>query len=145
MLSAARTRLASPLLRPGKQVGQLHPSAIGPSAARASPIAGARALSLLLTPISPTRSPRTLPARAMLHTAESASRPAPDQVLADIADYVHSYDVASELAYETARLCLIDTLGCGLEGLRFPECASLLGPVVEGTVVPNGASTPSDP
>lgn len=75
----------------------------------------------------------------MSHHAESASRPAPDQVLADIADYVHSYDVTSELAYETARLCLIDTLGCGLEGLRFPECASLLGPVVDGTVVPNGA------
>ena len=70
--------------------------------------------------------------------AESAVRPAPDQVIQDIADYVLNYQITSELAYETARLCLIDTIGCGLEGLRFPECAKLLGPVVEGTTVPNG-------
>ena len=70
--------------------------------------------------------------------AESAIRPAPDQVIQDIADYVLNYQITSELAYETARLCLIDTIGCGLEGLRFPECAKLLGPVVEGTTVPNG-------
>ena len=73
--------------------------------------------------------------------AESAVRPAPDQVIQDIADYVLDYKITSELAYETARLCLIDTIGCGLEGLRFPECSKLLGPVVEGTTVPNG--TPS--
>lgn len=70
---------------------------------------------------------------------ESTHRPEADQVLRDIADYVHSYKVESDLAFETARLCLIDTIGCGLEALRFPECARLLGPVVEGTVVPNGA------
>ncbi|KIJ49614.1 hypothetical protein M422DRAFT_205076 [Sphaerobolus stellatus SS14] len=73
---------------------------------------------------------------------ESSVRPEPDQVLQDIADYVHNYNITSELAYETARLCLIDTIGCGLEGLRFPECASLMGPVVEGTVVPNGTKIP---
>lgn len=56
----------------------------------------------------------------------------------DIADYVHSTDITSKLAFETARLCLIDTIGCGLEGLRFKECARLMGPVVEGTIVPNG-------
>ena len=72
--------------------------------------------------------------------AESAVRPAPDQVIQDIADYVLNYKITSELAYETARLCLIDTIGCGLEGLRFPECSKLLGPVVEGTTVPNGMS-----
>jgi 2-methylcitrate dehydratase PrpD len=72
--------------------------------------------------------------------AESAVRPAPDQVVQDIADYVLNYNITSELAYETARLCLIDTIGCGLEGLRFPECSKLLGPVVEGTTVPNGTS-----
>jgi len=72
------------------------------------------------------------------HGGESTLRPEPDQVLQDIANYVHNYKVDSELAFETARLCLIDTIGCGLEGLRFPECAKLLGPVVEGTVVPNG-------
>lgn len=70
--------------------------------------------------------------------AESAIRPEPDQVLQDIADYVHNFKIDSELAFETARLCLIDTVGCGLEGLRFESCARLMGPVVEGTVVPNG-------
>ena len=70
--------------------------------------------------------------------AESAERPAPDKVLVDIADYVHNYKIDSPLAFETARLCLIDTIGCGLEALRFPACVNLLGPVVEGTVVPNG-------
>ncbi|KAF8520459.1 2-methylcitrate dehydratase [Hysterangium stoloniferum] len=73
---------------------------------------------------------------------ESSVRPQPDKVLQDIADYVHNYEVTSDLAFETARLCLIDTIGCGLEGLRFPECASLLGPVVEGTIVPNGTKVP---
>lgn len=72
------------------------------------------------------------------HGGESTLRPEPDKVLQDIANYIHDYKIDSELAFETARLCLIDTIGCGLEGLRFPECTKLLGPVVEGTVVPNG-------
>jgi hypothetical protein len=84
----------------------------------------------------------TIPAstvRAMsTHYGESAVRPEPDKVVQDIADYVHGYKIDSDLAWETARLCLIDTIGCGLEGLRFPECRNLLGPVVEGTIVPNG-------
>ncbi|MCD7097512.1 bifunctional 2-methylcitrate dehydratase/aconitate hydratase [Stenotrophomonas sp. MMGLT7] len=74
--------------------------------------------------------------------AASARRPKPDQVLVDIADYVASYDIGSELAYDTARNCLIDTLGCGLEALEYPACTKLLGPVVPGTVVPNGAKVP---
>ena len=69
-------------------------------------------------------------------------RPQPDQVLVDIADYVMNYKVASDLAYETARNCLIDTLGCGLEALSYPACTKLLGPIVPGTVVPNGARVP---
>ncbi|KAG5716054.1 2-methylcitrate dehydratase, partial [Termitomyces sp. T112] len=73
---------------------------------------------------------------------ESTLRPEPDKVLQDIADYVHNYQITSDLAWETARLCLIDTIGCGLEALRFPECTKLLGPVVEGTVVPNGTRVP---
>ncbi|KAG8907949.1 ATP-binding cassette transporter CGR1 [Tulasnella sp. 403] len=60
----------------------------------------------------------------------------------DIADYVHDYEVTSDLAFETARLCLIDTMGCGLEGLRFEQCSKLMGPVVPGTVVPNGTKIP---
>ncbi|KZT26676.1 2-methylcitrate dehydratase [Neolentinus lepideus HHB14362 ss-1] len=73
---------------------------------------------------------------------EDAARPPPDKEIQDIADYVHNYKIESDLAFETARLCLIDTIGCGLEGLRFPECRSILGPVVPGTVVPNGTKVP---
>jgi 2-methylcitrate dehydratase len=69
-------------------------------------------------------------------------RPQPDQALVDIADYVMNYRVASDLAYETARNCLIDTLGCGLEALEYPACTKLLGPLVQGTVVPHGAKVP---
>ncbi len=66
----------------------------------------------------------------------------PDKVLSDIADYVHGYAVESEEAYETARYCLLDAIGCGLLALRYPECAKLLGPIVPGTVVPHGARVP---
>jgi 2-methylcitrate dehydratase len=69
-------------------------------------------------------------------------RPAPDKVLTDIADYVTRYELTSKEAYETARYCLIDTLGCGLEALEYPACTKLLGPVVQGTIVPNGAKVP---
>ena len=69
-------------------------------------------------------------------------RPDPDKVLVEIADYVHKYKVSSKDAYETARYCLMDTLGCGFEALEYPACTKLLGPVVPGTVVPNGAKVP---
>jgi len=69
-------------------------------------------------------------------------RPEPDQVLVDIAEYVSSYRVNSEEAYDTARHCLMDTLGCGLLALRFPECTKHLGPIVPGTMVRNGARVP---
>ncbi len=72
----------------------------------------------------------------------SNERPAPDKVLTDIADYALSYEITSELATTTARYCLIDTLGCGLEALEYPACTRLLGPVVPGTVVPHGARVP---
>jgi 2-methylcitrate dehydratase len=69
-------------------------------------------------------------------------RPKPDKVLTDIADYVLKYEITNALAYETARNCLIDTLGCGLEALEYPACTKLLGPIVPGTIVPNGAKVP---
>ena len=72
----------------------------------------------------------------------SNDRPAPDQVIADIADYALGYEITSELAWRTARYCLIDTLGCGLEALEYPACTKLMGPIVPGTVVPNGARVP---
>ncbi len=65
-----------------------------------------------------------------------------DEVLVDIVDYVRDYKVSSDLAYTTARHCLIDTLGCGLEALEYPACTKLLGPVVPGTIVPQGAKVP---
>ncbi|MBS1805369.1 MAG: bifunctional 2-methylcitrate dehydratase/aconitate hydratase [Acidobacteria bacterium] len=72
----------------------------------------------------------------------SNERPAPDKVIADIADYALGYKIESDLAYETAHYCLLDTLGCGLEALEYPACTKLLGPIVPGTVVPNGARVP---
>ena len=75
----------------------------------------------------------------------SNERPAPDKVLTDIADYALSYQISSELAYSTAQYCLMDTLGCGLEALEYSACTKLLGPVVPGTVVPNGAKVPGTP
>lgn len=78
----------------------------------------------------------------MSANVETNQRPAPDRELVDIARYVTGYQVDSEEAYDTARNCLMDTLGCGLLALRFPECTKLLGPLVEGTVVPNGARVP---
>ena len=77
-----------------------------------------------------------------MSTHISNNRPAPDQVLTDIADYALNYEIASELAWSTARACLIDTLGCGLEALEYPACTKLLGPIVPGTVAPNGARVP---
>ncbi|HEV7136478.1 MAG TPA: bifunctional 2-methylcitrate dehydratase/aconitate hydratase [Steroidobacteraceae bacterium] len=77
-----------------------------------------------------------------MSSSHGTVRPAPDQVLTDIADYVLGSDIHSELAYETARHCLLDTLGCGLEALEYPACVKLLGPIVPGTVVPNGARVP---
>src|ERR1700739_2317454 len=69
-------------------------------------------------------------------------RPDPDSVLVDIVDYVLNYGIDSALALETARHCLIDTLGCGLEALEYPACTRLLGPIVSGTIVPDGARVP---
>src|ERR1700744_2364642 len=69
-------------------------------------------------------------------------RPDPDKVLVDIVDYVLNYKIDSALALETARNCLIDTLGCGLEALSYPACTKLMGPIVPRTIVPNGAQVP---
>jgi 2-methylcitrate dehydratase len=69
-------------------------------------------------------------------------RPDYDQVIQDIADYVVNYEIESDEAMETARNCLMDTLGCGLLALRFPECTKHLGPLAQGTTVPNGARVP---
>ncbi|HSC94208.1 MAG TPA: bifunctional 2-methylcitrate dehydratase/aconitate hydratase [Burkholderiales bacterium] len=80
-----------------------------------------------------------------MSTRVSSVRPKPDRVLTDIADYIRDYRIQSREAYATARLCLMDTLGCGLEALEYPACTKLLGPIVPGTVVPNGARVPGTP
>jgi 2-methylcitrate dehydratase len=69
-------------------------------------------------------------------------RPKPDRVLVDIADYVGKHEVKSPEAYNTARLCLMDTLGCGLEALEYPACTKLLGPLVPGMSIARGARVP---
>lgn len=69
-------------------------------------------------------------------------RPDPDAVLCDIADYVMNYEINSDLAYETARHCFIDTIGCGLLALSFPECTKHLGPLVPGATLTGGARVP---
>jgi 2-methylcitrate dehydratase len=73
---------------------------------------------------------------------KSAQRPAPDHVLVDIADYALTYDVRSDAAYETAYYCLMDTLACGFQALKYPACTKLMGPVVPGAVMPGGARVP---
>ena len=76
------------------------------------------------------------------HDIRSAKRPEPDKVIADIADYVCTTDIDSDLAYETAHYCLMDTLACGYQALDYPACTKLLGPVVPGATLPGGARVP---
>lgn len=78
----------------------------------------------------------------MSSNVESNLRPDYDQEIQAIADYVLDYEIDSAEAFDTARNCLMDTLGCGLLALRFPECTKHLGPLVQGTVVPHGARVP---
>ncbi len=74
--------------------------------------------------------------------SRSAARPEPDRLLVDIANYAGEYDAASDLACETAWHCLIDSLACALQALRFPACTKLLGPVVPGATMARGARVP---
>merc|ERR1712000_145385 len=101
-----------------------------------------------------TASPRTTPSSprqfSVMAARQSGAPPPPqareyDPEIKDIASYVHNTPIDSDLAFDTARFVFLDTLGCGLEGLRFKECTKLLGPIVEGTVVPNGARVPGTP
>merc|ERR1712000_68284 len=101
-----------------------------------------------------TASPRTTPSShrqfSVMAARQSGAPPPPqareyDPEIKDIASYVHNTPIDSDLAFDTARFVFLDTLGCGLEGLRFKECTKLLGPIVEGTVVPNGTKVPGTP
>jgi 2-methylcitrate dehydratase len=76
------------------------------------------------------------------HDIKSAERPAPDHVLTAIADYALSFEIKSALAYETATYCLMDTLACGFQALKYPACTRLLGPVVPGASLSGGSRVP---
>jgi 2-methylcitrate dehydratase len=78
----------------------------------------------------------------MSHDIKSAERPAPDHILTAIADYALSFEIKNKLAYETAGYCLMDTLACGFQALKYPACTKLLGPVVPGATLTNGARVP---
>jgi 2-methylcitrate dehydratase len=72
----------------------------------------------------------------------SAERPDPEPLFVDIADYVLSRGIDSPEAYDTARLCLMDSVGCMMLALNFPACTKLLGPVVPGAVMKGGVRVP---
>src|SRR5499425_3002617 len=76
------------------------------------------------------------------HDIKSAERPAPDQVLTAIADYALKQEITSQVADETAFYCLMDTLACGFQALKYPACTKLLGPVVPGATMTGGARVP---
>jgi 2-methylcitrate dehydratase len=78
----------------------------------------------------------------MSHDIKSAERPAPDSILTAIADYALNFEINSALAYETAAYCLMDTIACGLQALKYPACTKLMGPVVPGATLTNGARVP---
>ena len=78
----------------------------------------------------------------MSNDIKSAARPAPDPLLTAIAHYAASHDIQSPVAYETAAYCLMDTLACGFQALKYPACSKLLGPVVPGATLSGGARVP---
>jgi 2-methylcitrate dehydratase len=76
------------------------------------------------------------------HDYRTADRPAPDKILVDIAQYAVNSRIESPLAYQTAHYCLMDTLACGFQALAYPACTKLLGPVVPGATLLQGARVP---
>lgn len=78
----------------------------------------------------------------MQHFVENNVKPDYDEVIVTLVDYVLNQEINSVLAYETARLCLMDTLGCGMLALNFPECTKLMGPVVPGATLAGGSRVP---
>lgn len=76
---------------------------------------------------------------------KESKRPEPDKLFVDIADYVTDYTIESHEAFNTARYCLMDTLGCGLLALNFPACTNMMGPLVPGATMQNGARVPGTP
>ncbi|KAG5974093.1 ATP-binding cassette transporter CGR1 [Claviceps cyperi] len=136
-------RTASKQLR----VSRLPTCAVGRSASVGARVfAAASAAPSSTTSISSRNSSFSTSAASLSAAPTMAPQPREyDTEINDIADYVANKPIDSELAFDTARWILLDTLGCGLEGLRFKECTKLLGPIVPGTVVPNGTKVPGTP
>lgn len=78
-------------------------------------------------------------------TADLNTKPIVDQELLLLAEYTAKKTITSPLAYSTARYCLMDALGCAFLALQYPACTKLLGPIVPGTIVPNGSRVPGTP
>ena len=76
------------------------------------------------------------------HDIRSAVRPKPDQPMVDIADYVVDYTIDSQEAVDTARYMLLDSLGCAMLAMKFPECVKHLGPLVPGASMAGGVRVP---
>ncbi len=76
------------------------------------------------------------------NAVETNIKPDYDQVIKEIADYALNASITSDEAFETARLCLMDALGCAMLALNFPECTKLLGPIVPGATLAGGARVP---
>ncbi len=101
--------------------------------------------SAIRNPQSAIRNPQSAirnPQSRMSAHLTSAVRPKPDLLLQKIADYVLKTKITSREAFDTARHCLVDTLGCGLLALNYPACTKLLGPIVPGATLPGGARVP---
>src|SRR5947208_16977107 len=79
-----------------------------------------------------------------MHVSDSTLnvRPGFDPLMVQVAEYADTGHIQSKGAFETARYCLMDTVGCGLLALNYPACVKLLAPVVPGTTVPNGSRVP---
>ncbi len=71
-----------------------------------------------------------------------SNRPEPDSLISAIAEYVLEKEISSELAYSTARYCLLDSLSCAMLALEYPACRKLLGPIVPGVTTHNGTRIP---
>ncbi|CAK7240235.1 MAG: ATP-binding cassette transporter CGR1 [Sporothrix thermara] len=134
MSSATRSlRLASRVLRPQtRSVAVLSSALLQTSSASASSA---------FAPAPRQSSFRFAGRRAYSSAPVTPSNMPYDKEIDDIAEYVQK-PIDSELAIDTARWILLDTLGCGLEALQFPECTKMLGPIVDGTTVPNGVRVP---
>jgi len=78
-------------------------------------------------------------------SAHDNQRSEPDTAIVEMVDYVDGYKVDTKRAFEAAYHCLVDSLGCAFMAFAYPECTKLLGPIVPGTVVPNGARVPGTP